>query len=279
MPSVKEIAKAAKLKFQSKKKFTNEAIDDVKKNLPENCAFLLQALHKSFKIDKDFEDLNHELEEITQNLKFNINDTPSKYKNSIKDIWSKENFELQTDGIIICDIYYKRKNLTAKHGFKKFADESEGKTRQIADVLANTTHYDDVIIRVSANPIQLINVNDVGNHLTKFSEIDLKKLAQLILKTEFNWTLISLQGLAGSLPRKKINKFKNYKKMMENLTNFLVEDTSQENGEILKYFSKGLVSSIFGIANELLGGFKREEIDFAEPIVFFDNDGRESKIK
>ena len=31
MPSVKEIAKAAKLKVQSKKKITNEAFDEIKK--------------------------------------------------------------------------------------------------------------------------------------------------------------------------------------------------------------------------------------------------------
>ena len=66
--------------------------------------------------------------------------------------------------------------------------------------------------------------------------------------------------------------------MIENLTNFLVEETSKEKGEILKYFSKGLVSSIFSIANELLTGFKREEIDFASPISFYDENGREKKI-
>jgi hypothetical protein len=278
MPSVKEIAKAAKLKVQSKKKITNEAFDEIKKNLPENCALLLQVLNKSFKINKDFDDLNHELKEITKNLHFNINDTSSKYKKSIKDLWSKEKAELQTDGIIICDIYYKTKNLTTKYGFKQIADKSEGNRQLIADALANQTYYDDVIIRVSANPIQSIDVNNLTNHLINFSEIDIKKLAQLISKTEFNWTLITLAGFTGATPNKKIYKFKNYKKMIENLTNFLVDETSKEKGEILKYFSKGLVSSIFSIANEFLTGFKREEIDFASSILFYDEKGREKKI-
>ena len=70
-----------------------------------------------------------------------------------------------------------------------------------------------------------------------------------------------------------MDKFKNYKDMMTNLTNFLVEDVSKEGAIIDKYFSKGL----FGLVHNVLG-FAKKEIGFAESLVYFDKLGNEIDI-
>ena len=57
MASVKEIAKAAKSKIKSSKKLKEDAIDIIKDKLPVNCSLLLEVLLRSYKFDKDLNDL------------------------------------------------------------------------------------------------------------------------------------------------------------------------------------------------------------------------------
>ena len=248
MASIKEIAKAAKSKIKSSKGLEDHAVKMIEQELPLNCSVLLDAFLGLYKFENDFNDLNSEIEELTPNLYFRVNADPEKYIKNIKKFYDKEDPGLKTDGIILCDIYYQRKD-DMKPILKKVAKETaDGKLKVIASALTHVDWFSSVVIRATAHPPGKINVNDNANHVKSYKNINRKELIKLLSKTTFiietnifsSWAsfIAKENGQDGTpIARKTVDKFKNYNAMMTSLTKQLVEEVGREGAEIKKFFS------------------------------------------
>ncbi len=245
MPSIKEIAKAAKSEIKASKEDKNITIENVKKNSPSNCSILLDALLRWLKFDRDFSDLAKEIKELTPNLEFSINDDPKKYRKEIENLYNDKYPDkpgLRTSGIVLADIYYTRK------------------TKKEDSILGGFTEIK--IIRIAAIPQGKIDVKNKANHRKLFDKVGNKELANFFKGTKFYWEEAILSGDDSDLKRNSdgvkgfildtnTRKCKNYKDMMTKLTKFLIKDVSSERHKIINTFKN--ITRVTGFVNKLLG--------------------------
>lgn len=267
--SIRELVRSEKSAAKKSLKLKDETLKFIEGSRPINCAFLLELFSRLYKFVNDFDELEDEIKEITPNLHFRINSDSNKYKKEFKNTYNKEEPESMSNGIVFCDIYYTRKDLRAKAGFKALAKLKEGVDKLNANILADQSWFEHIIIRVAAHPPGKINVNDIITHVDYYDALKKDELTKLIKKTSFSWTIFAYpQMSAKSKPKKIINKFKSYKDMITHLTKYIVKDITIEGGKIKKYFTA--ISSFLG---------SKEKIHFSDKIIFKDSMGNQDEIE